>query len=101
MSDNNPLLVPFNTPFDVPPFAAIEDNHYMPAIHEALNIAREEIRVIRENENAPTFENTIEALEDAGLLLGKITPILFNLNSAETNETLQQITQEATPLFLV
>lgn len=99
MSDNNPLLLSFNTPFEVPPFEAIDNSHFMPAIHEGLKIAREEIGVIKSNPNSPTFANTIEALERSGELLGRITPILFNLNSAETDETLQQVTQEAAPIL--
>lgn len=99
MSDNNPLLLGFNTPYEVPPFEAIDNSHYMPAIHEALEIARNEIREIKENPNSPTFANTVEALERSGELLGRITPILFNLNSAETNDTLQQVTQEAAPIL--
>ncbi len=99
MSDNNPLLLGFNTPYEVPPFEAIEISHYMPAIQEALQTAREEIREIKENQDSPTFANTIEALERSGELLGRITSILFNLNSAETSETLQKVTQEAAPIL--
>lgn len=99
MSDKNPLLLPFQTPYEVPPFSEIDSSNYMPAIHKALEIAREEIREIKENHDKPTFENTIETLEKSGELLGRITPILFNLNSAETSEALQKVTQEASTIL--
>lgn len=99
MSDSNPLLLRFNSPYEVPPFQAINNSHFMPAIKEALRIAREDIAAIKENESSPTFENTIVALENSGEVLSKITPVLFNLNSAETTEELQQTTQEASPIL--
>ncbi|MDW3194796.1 MAG: M3 family metallopeptidase [Cytophagales bacterium] len=99
MSDTNPLLLPFEAPYEVPPFSDIDSNNYIPAIEKALAIARDEIKEIKEDQNKPTFDNTIEALEKSGELLGKITPILFNLNSAETNDALQKVTQEASSIL--
>jgi len=99
MSNNNPLLSAFETPYDVPPFEAIDSKHYLPAIHHALDEARKEIAIIKENDSAPSFQNTIETLEKTGKLLNTITSVLFNLNSAETNDELQKVTQEAAPIL--
>ncbi len=95
----NPLLQKWNTPFETPPFQAIVTDHFRPAIEAAVETARQEINSITGNTDPPTFENTIAALERAGATLGKITPILFNLNSAETNKELQKTAQEISPLL--
>ncbi len=96
---NNPLLAEWNTPFGTPPFNIIGTNHFKPAIEEAIKIAAEEIKKITENTEAPDFENTISTLDRSGETLGKITALLFNLNSAETNKSLQEVTQEVSPLL--
>ena len=93
----NPLLLPFNTPFQVPPFNEIKDEHYLPAIQESIEIARTEVLAIANNEEPATFDNTIVGMENVGQLMGRITPILFNLNSAETSPELQKIAQQASP----
>jgi len=95
----NPLLEQWNTPFATPPFNLIEIAHYMPAIEEAIKKATDEINSITENAEVPDFENTITALDRVGETLGKITSILFNLNSAETSKPLQELTQEASPIL--
>ena len=89
----NPLLQPFNTA----PFSKISNEHYKPAIKEAIEMAKKEIAVIVKNEAKPTFENTTEALEFTGEKLNRITSIFFNLNSAETNDEIQKIAQEISP----
>ncbi|WP_203293950.1 M3 family metallopeptidase [Luteirhabdus pelagi] len=91
----NPLLSPFNTA----PFSNIKDEHFLPAIKQLIADTKEEINAITENEEAPSFENTIEALEQTGEQLNRVTAIFFNLNSAETNETIQKIAQEVSPLL--
>ena len=95
----NPLLVSFDTPHHLPPFATIKPEHYEPAIKSAIERARAEIDAIIRNVENPTFENTITALEVSGELLGRVTPILFNLNSAETSPELQEVTQKVSPLL--
>lgn len=95
----NPLLQEFDTPFGVPPFELIEDHHYTPAIKSAIDIALQEVANIVEDEDTPTFENTIVALERAGSQLSRIKSIFFNLNSADTNEKMQEIAQEVSPLL--
>src|ERR1035437_988367 len=96
---SNPLLAEWNTPFGTPPFNIIGTNHFKPAIEEAIKIAEEEIKKITQNPEAPDFENTIATLDRSGETLGKITALLFNMNSAETNKSLQEVTQEVSPLL--
>lgn len=91
----NPLL----TPFDEAPFSKIKNEHFKPAFLQAIEDARAEIDAITKNTDAPTFENTIEALEFSGQQLDRISSVFFNLNSAETNEEIQKIAQEISPLL--
>lgn len=97
--NTNPLLADWNTPYNTPPFDRIETKHFKPAVEEAILNANDEIKTITENTGTPTFNNTIVALENSGETLGKITSILFNLNSAETNKELQSVIQEISPLL--
>ncbi|WP_299532161.1 M3 family metallopeptidase [Ulvibacterium sp.] len=91
----NPLL----SPFDAAPFSKIRNEHYKPAFLKAMEDARKEIDAITDNPNAPTFENTIEALEFTGQHLDRVSSLFFNLNSAETNPEIQKIAQEISPLL--
>ena len=95
----NPLLQEWQTPFETPPFHIIETIHFKPAIKGAINLATKEIKSIAENPDVPSFDNTIAALDRAGETLGKITSVLFNLNSADTNKGLQEAAQEVSPLL--
>jgi peptidyl-dipeptidase Dcp len=95
----NPLLHAWDTPFGSPPFDKIHISHYKPAIRAAIRIASAEIKAITHNAEPPDFNNTIAALEKSGELIGKITSVLFNLNSAETSKELQAIAQEVSPLL--
>ncbi|APS37709.1 MULTISPECIES: M3 family metallopeptidase [Salegentibacter] len=94
-TQNNPLL----QEFDHAPFSKIENKHFKPAIIKAIEMAREEINAIATNADEATFPNTIETLEFSGEKLDRVTSIFFNLNSAETNEDIQQIAQEVSPLL--
>lgn len=94
-TQNNPLL----QEFDHAPFSKIENEHFKPAIMKAIEMAREEINAIASNADEATFPNTIETLEFSGEKLDRITSIFFNLNSAETNEEIQQIAQEVSPIL--
>ncbi len=93
----NPLLVEFKTPHTTAPFSEIKNEHFLPALKEAINTGEQEIASITESKEKPTFENTIEALERSGKMLSQIQSILFGLIGAETSDELQQIAQEATP----
>ena len=85
--------------FDIAPFNAIQNEDYKPAIEAAIAQARQEIDFITNNPEPATFENTIAALDYAGYQLDRVTSIFFNLNSAETNETIQKTAQEVSPLL--
>ena len=91
----NPLLQDFNTA----PFSKISNDNYKPAIQKGIEIAKLEIDAITHNSNEPTFENTTVALDFSGEKLNRITSIFFNLNSAETNDEIQKIAQEVSPLL--
>jgi len=95
----NPLLEKFKTPFESSPFSKIKIEHFIPAIKESIEIALQEIHKITVQKEVPTFENTLEKLEKCGKLIGRNTSLLFNLNSAETSDELQQITQQASPML--
>ena len=95
----NPLLTAFDTPFQVPPFDKIKAEHYEPAIDSAIKLAKIEIDSIANNTAQPTFENTVEALAYSGQLLTDVTTIFFNLNEANTNDTLQEIASKISPVL--
>lgn len=95
----NPLLQDFNTPFNTAPFSKIKESHFKSAFSEAIALAQEEIDAIVKNTAKPTFKNTIEALEFSGQKLDRISSIFFNLNSAETNDKIQALAQEISPLL--
>ncbi|MEP1097460.1 MAG: M3 family metallopeptidase [Cyclobacteriaceae bacterium] len=94
---SNPLLSSFKTPFELPPFSEIKEDHYIEAIDYALKEAKKDIENIIKSTEGPTFENVIEALEKSGQMLTRNSTILFNLNSAETNDEIQKITQDISP----
>ncbi|MBS7333145.1 MAG: M3 family metallopeptidase [Weeksellaceae bacterium] len=96
---HNPLLEKFDTLYESAPFSKIKIEHYQPAFEQAIKEAKEEIDAIVNNPEAPTFENTIEAMELSGQKLGRISSIFFNLNSAETNDEIQKIAQDISPLL--
>lgn len=97
--EHNPLVKPFDTPFESAPFSIIRPEHFVPALQENIKTALEEIEAIVSQKALPTFENTIEALEQSGSFIGRNSSLLFNLNSAETSEALQKVTQQAAPLL--
>jgi len=90
---NNPLL----EPFQFPPFDRIRNDHFEPAILQAIEQAREEFERIRSNPEPPTFENTLEALEFSGRQLERVQSVFFNLNAAETSPEMQEIAQKVSP----
>jgi peptidyl-dipeptidase Dcp len=98
-SQANPLLMEWTTPFGVPPFQEIKPEHFLPAYKEAIVQQRKEVEAIAGGKQAPTFANTIEALENTGELLAKVSAVFSNLNSADTNDKLQAINRETTPML--
>jgi peptidyl-dipeptidase Dcp len=94
----NPFFTEWTTPFGVPPFDQIKDQHFMPAIREAIARQRAEVKAIAASKAAPTFANTIEALDATGELTEKVEGVFSNLYSANTNDSLQAIAKEAAPM---
>lgn len=95
---NNPLLTKSTLPYGAPQFDKIETQHYIPAFKQAIEEGKAEIDAIVNNPEAPSFENTIEALEYAGETLNGISHIFYNLLEANTNEEMQNIAEEISPL---
>jgi len=95
----NPFLQPYKTPHGAVPFDKIKMEHYLPAFKEAIKEQDQEIATIVNNKQNPTFQNTIEALERSGRLLDRVSHVFFNLNSADTNEQMQKIAEELSPLL--
>ena len=93
----NPLLADWTTPFDLPPFAEIDPAHFRAAFDGALTEARAEIDAIAADPAAPTFANTIEAMERAGRRLSRVAGVFFNLCGAHTNPELEAIQSEVAP----
>ncbi|MEQ3665316.1 MULTISPECIES: M3 family metallopeptidase [unclassified Olleya] len=95
----NTLLNNFSTKFNTPPFQSIKNKDFKPAILKLIEDTKLEIETIIKTTDAPTFKNTIEALEFSGQQLDRVTSIFFNLNSAETNDDLQKIAQDISPIL--
>ncbi len=93
----NPLLQEYKTPYTVPPFDKIKNEHYKLAIIKGIAAHDAEISKIANNKSTATFPNTIEALENAGLLLNNVTTVFYNVNSANTNDEMQAIAKEMSP----
>jgi len=98
-TETNSLLADFKTAYETPPFHSIRHEHYLPAFKAATDEARNEIDAIASEKTAPDFDNTIEALSQGGERLSRISSIFFNLNSAETDEKMQQIARDVSPLI--
>lgn len=100
MSENkNPFLEPYNTLHDTAPFHLIQTVHYEPAMMIGMRKQNEEIDTIVDNPEAPTFQNTIVALEKSGALLDRVTTVFSNLMSAETSDEMQELAEKITPLL--
>ncbi len=93
----NPLLAEWKTVHETPPFNEIRHEHFVPAIDQLLAEARSEVDAVINNPDTPTFQNTIRALEVSGKKLSRATSVLFNLNSAETDDTIQSIARDVSP----
>lgn len=94
----NPFATRWETPFRLPPFAAIKPEHIRPAFDAALDKHKAEVAAIVGDEAEPDFANTIEALERAGRALSRVGGVFYNLTGADTNEALQAIEREMSPI---
>jgi peptidyl-dipeptidase Dcp len=98
-SDSNPFYTEYDTPFGTPPFSEIKLEHYMPAFKDGMEQENKEIDAIANNSETPTFENTIVAMEKTGELLDRVNHVFYNLNSSMTNEDMQAIAKDLSPLL--
>ncbi|MBR5963808.1 MAG: M3 family metallopeptidase [Bacteroidaceae bacterium] len=95
----NPLLVESSAPFGAPEFSKIQSKDYLPAFKAAFKQQREEIDAIAENEEAPTYANTIDALEKSGRLLARVQGIFFNVNETDADDTMKETEKIITPML--
>ena len=94
----NPFFETWNTPFELPPFAAIRPEHFPPAFDRAMAEHEAEIAAVAGAADAPSFANTVEAMERSGRLLNRVSRVFHNLTSSATNEALEatwQLIREA------
>lgn len=95
----NPFFTEYTTPFQVPPFDKIKPEHYLPAFKKGMQEQKANIKKIINNTQEPSFENTIEAIENSGKLLEKVSNVYYNLKGANTNDEIQEISKELAPLM--
>lgn len=93
----NPFLAEYNSSFEVPPFDQIKNEHFMPAFEVGMKEQAAEISAIYRQRSTPTFQNTIEAMENSGKILNKVSTVFFNLNSANTNDEIKEIAKSIAP----
>ncbi len=91
------LLQDWQTPFGLPPFSQIKPEDFEAAFEEAFKLGEQNLKSVAQNDEEPTFENTIAALELAEDALEQVASVFFNLSSADTNETLQQVERNVSP----
>ena len=97
VKNENPFFNAYETPHEVPPFHLIKNKHYIPAYEEGMKLQQAEIKAIINNPEAPTFKNTIDALEASGEMLDKVASVFGNLQGANTNDSIKAIAKEITP----
>lgn len=95
----NPLLSEWKTPYQTPPFNQIKTEHYLPAFTACINLAKKDIETIDKNPEAPTFQNTIVALDRAGQKLTRISGIFFNILECDATPDMQKIAADIQPLL--
>mgnify|MGYP001823455284 FL=1 len=96
-AETNPFFTKWDTPYGIPPFDDIRDEHYKPAFDKGIEELRADIAVIRDNPEPPTFENTIEAMQLAGESLRQVRSVFGNITNTDTNDTLQELEVEIYP----
>lgn len=97
IENTNPFLTVSHTPFETTPFHLIKTEHFEPAMEEGMKVHNQEVDAIVNSPDAPTFANTIVALEKSGALLDRVTTVFGNLLSAETNDELEALAERMMP----
>jgi peptidyl-dipeptidase Dcp len=95
----NPFFVPWTTPFEVPPFNQIKLEHYRPAFEEAMKRQNEEVQAISAQQAAPSFQNTVDALDRSGAMLDRVSNVFFAMKSSMNNEEMETIAKAVAPLL--
>ena len=95
----NPFLSEYTTPFQVPPFDQIKNEHYMPAFEAGIKEQQTEVEDIVNNAETPTFENTILPFDKSGQTLSRVSNVFFNLNECLTNEEMIAIAEQVLPML--
>lgn len=96
-NETNPFFSEFNAPYGAPPFDQIKTEHYEPAIRKGIEEQNQEIERIANNPETPDFDNTVAALDNSGKTLARVTGVLYNLASAETNDSLTALFMQLAP----
>ena len=97
----NPFLTGWDTPYGIPDFSKVKENHYVEAVEAGVAQQQAEIDAIIANTEAPTFENVVAAYERSGAILDRVTGVLFNLSETDGTESLQKIVEQVLPMFSV
>ena len=97
--EKNPFFSEWNTPFGVPPFDKIKNEHFLPAYEKALAEHKQEIQQIISNPEVPTFENTIVAYDNAGSLIRKVSAVFNGIDAANTNDFMQELSKKIVPMI--
>ena len=95
----NPFFAEWDTPYGIPPFEKIQEKDYLPAVKEGIAQQQAEIQAIIDNQEAPSFENTIAALDRSGALLSKVSGVLFNVSESDANDNINAIVEQAMPMI--
>ena len=97
----NPFLTGWDTPYGIPDFSKVKENHYVEAVEAGVAQQQTEIDAIISNTEAPTFENVVAAYERSGAIIDRVTGVLFNLSETDGTESLQKIVEQVLPMFSV
>ncbi|MDE6287142.1 MAG: peptidase M3, partial [Muribaculaceae bacterium] len=95
----NPFLAEYDTPYEIPPFEQIKLEHYMPALQAGIEEHNAEIKAIVDNEETPTFDNTILALDRSGRTLDKVAAVYFALSESNSSKEMQEMGEEFESLY--
>ena len=96
---SNPFLTDWNTPYGIPDFGKIAQEHYVPAVEAGIAQQQAEIQAIVDCKDAPTFENVVEAYEASGAILDRVVGVLFNLSETDSTPSLQKIVEQVLPML--
>ena len=100
-NNTNPFLTEWDTPYGIPDFGAVKEEHYIPAFEAGIAQQQAEIDAIIANTEAPTFENVVEAYEKSGAILDRVVGVLFNVSETDATESLQKIVEQVLPMISV